>query len=243
MSTKRIEGFRLSPQQAQLWALSGAEGRPFCAYCLVRIDGPLEQGQFARALYRVIDRHEILRSVFSQVTGMEVPLQVIGKPRLSLSFSESNSGANTNNGGIPAAGFALVGQRALDLKQGPMLQAVLVRENNLRHALMLCLYAGCADATSLKNLLRDLCRCYAAAASEDLPDVSLQYVDFAQWHNELLESAGSEEGRRYWEGRFHPDAILASIGHPHKAQEEKFLPDILREAVPRELREALNLLE
>ena len=68
-------GFRLSPQQELLFA-SGALDPGFRAQCAVRIDG-LDPARLREALISVVNRHEILRTLFVRSAGMQLPSQVI----------------------------------------------------------------------------------------------------------------------------------------------------------------------
>ena len=59
--------------------------------------------------------------------------------------------------------------------------------------------ALCADTVALKNLVRELSRCYAACLQGDeRSDTSLQYADIAQWQNQLLEADDPEAETEYW---------------------------------------------
>src|SRR5215217_5056730 len=77
-----VEGYRLSPQQARIWALSGGEGgAAFRAGCVVLVEGETDAAAVGRSLSAVVARHEILRTRFESVAGMALPLQVVEEPR------------------------------------------------------------------------------------------------------------------------------------------------------------------
>ena len=73
---EQIEGFRLSPQQRRLWQTrrGGAAAR---AEAVARVSGALDAETLRAAASCVVARHEILRTTFRQLPGMDVPLQVI----------------------------------------------------------------------------------------------------------------------------------------------------------------------
>src|SRR5262249_49634254 len=64
-----------------------------------------------------------------------------------------------------------------------------------RHLLSLSLPALCADVQSLRNLTREIVDNYAGSGSAEPP---MQYADFAEWQNELLEGEEAQVGRAYW---------------------------------------------
>ena len=71
-----IEGYRLSPQQKRLWLHRDSSARADLT-CAIRIDGPLDHAMLDRAFDRLVERHEILRTSFERLPGMELPVQVI----------------------------------------------------------------------------------------------------------------------------------------------------------------------
>ncbi len=104
MSTEVI-GFRLSPQQKHLWLLQQGSYNPaYRTECAVRIAGELDQQTLAAAIRNVVERHEILRTVFHFLPGVDVPLQVIGnEPVLETVLESHSSVAHTLTISLPAA--------------------------------------------------------------------------------------------------------------------------------------------
>ncbi len=197
MQQATIEGFRLSPQQSHLWRLQPDAGAvPYRAHCTVCIDGPLDIARLQAALAQLVERHELLRTTFQRLPAMEVPLQVIGpawQPTIVL-----NAGHSEHNGD-GGAHAPIDAQRA----DGPLAVA-LTRLAADQHRLHLALPALYADVVGLENLVRELCVCYGAGAeggSLPVDEEMLQYVDLAEWQNELLESEETADGRAYWRQR------------------------------------------
>ncbi|HEY7492545.1 MAG TPA: amino acid adenylation domain-containing protein, partial [Candidatus Tectomicrobia bacterium] len=203
MHQETIEGFCLSPQQAHLWRLqSGEQGQPYWAQCTVSIDGPLDTERFQVALATVVRRQEILRTTFRCLPAMTLPLQVIAE-HLAVALQTHDV-----SGWLPQEQAARVealvremSQTPVDLAYGPLLQVALVRLALHRHLLLLSLPAMSADAVGLENIVRELSRCYGTGlGGEELADVPLQYVDLAEWQQELLVSEETKAGREYWRG-------------------------------------------
>ena len=74
----QIEGYRLSPQQQHLWLLQQG-GAAYLSQCAVRLAGKLNRELLREALYRVVNRHEILRTTFQRPPGIKLPVQAIGE--------------------------------------------------------------------------------------------------------------------------------------------------------------------
>ncbi|MFL5513040.1 MAG: amino acid adenylation domain-containing protein, partial [Gemmatimonadales bacterium] len=158
MQRQVIEGYRLSPQQMRIWLESSGDAELTCS---ILIDGPLDPELLENALERLVARHEILRTSFERLLGMELPVQVI---------SENN---------CPGRGPRKeLDQRGLE-----------------QHVLRLSISAMCADLGSVENIVRDLAELYEANAQLD---EVIQYADFAEWQNRLLELEDKQDERQYW---------------------------------------------
>ena len=214
-----IEGFGLAPQQRRLWLL-GRDGRDFRCAGAVLLVGPLDPGRLAASLEEVVARHEILRTTFQRLAGMEVPLQVIGEaPGVSFVFEdgagfEEGAGFGDGRGGGDIA--ALV-ERVLevedaepfDLEQGPVVHARLTRLEAERHVLAVTLPAVCADGWTVRNLVTELHRGYLGLALSEEP---LQYVQFSEWQH---EEAPRQRGGRHRQGSLVGDpARFADLSRP-----------------------------
>src|SRR5689334_19851933 len=78
MSEGTVQGYRISPQQRRLWLLHQAAAGPvFWSRCEVSVAGALDLNRLERAIERVVDEHEILRTTFPLLPGMTVPVQVV----------------------------------------------------------------------------------------------------------------------------------------------------------------------
>jgi amino acid adenylation domain-containing protein/FkbM family methyltransferase len=188
-----LSGFRLSPQQQHLWILGAGEAEaPFRALCGIRIEGELDAGALERALARLVERYEILRTAFQRLPGLDTPLQVIGEPAAPALARHDLSGCGP---GEREARLDLL-LRGLGGEAG--LSALLVTLGPGLHELLLALPALYADAATLGNLALEIGRWYAGKAPAGEPT---QYVDVSEWQHEVLESEDTEEGRKFWQGR------------------------------------------
>ena len=187
-----IEGYRLSPQQRRSWQLV-QESQAYRAQCAVLIQGRLNHEALQEALRVIVNRHEILRTTFLRQPGRRFPLQIIAA-RGSLSWQE-----------VKLEGFdyeelyANEKHRAFDLQKGPLLRATLITQSDDRHVLLLNLPALCADAWTLKNLMNEIGRTYAANFDGPFAEADevTQYLQFSEWQHELLEN-DDQPARQHW---------------------------------------------
>jgi amino acid adenylation domain-containing protein len=236
-----IEGFRLSPQQARLWLLMQGDHKPtYFAQCVVSIEGTLDARLLQIALERVVQRHEILRTNFRCLPSMTLPLQIISQSGQAIvkGYDLNGRSAQAQRSWFETF-LEEASQVKFDFERGPLLQTALAQQAPDRHLLLLRLPAMCADAAGLRNLVRELGLRYTSLlGKEDLPGEPLQYVDLAEWQNELLESAELETGREYWRKQVPAESfalkLTFEIQHDEKAELRssngfllKFLPVVL----------------
>ncbi|HKX28230.1 MAG TPA: amino acid adenylation domain-containing protein, partial [Blastocatellia bacterium] len=196
-----VEGYRLSLQQARLWLSQPAGGRPALAQSAVRLKGRLEPGALKAALAEIVGRHEILRTNFQLLPGLNQPLQVIQSGSLhswreiDLSHRESlQQGAEVEDLLREEA------DRHFDLGLDPPARFGLIRLSESESVLVTSLPAMCADSQSLKHLLSEIAGVYAARLrGEDFHAQPVQYVDFAEWQREQLERETNSEDEANWE--------------------------------------------
>ncbi len=196
------QGYRLSPRQRQLWPKLRNEGEALRAQTVIRIDGNLRSELLGRSLTRVAERHDSLRTSFLHTPGLPLPLQLVGGARLpTLRHLEAGAPAGVEEDRRLLDLMDEEWQRPFDLLGGPLLHALLVRSAADRHLLILTLPALCADRQTLENLLTEIAMGYGAGAGageESDPEEIVQYLQFSEWNNEILEDDESEEGRSYW---------------------------------------------
>ncbi|NEQ80727.1 MAG: amino acid adenylation domain-containing protein [Moorea sp. SIO2I5] len=206
MQDVSIEGFRLSPQQKRLWQMQQVNScQSYCAYCSILIEGDCQPQILQAALQKIISIHEILHTNFPTLQGMTTPLQVINDSVTAPITDYELRGLSPEE---QATKLQLIvhekSQQTFDFEQGSLLDISLVALAPDKHILFICLPALCADQATLESLVREISHYYAVClhnkevADEPQP---LQYVDIAEWQNELFEGEEGELGREYWQKR------------------------------------------
>ena len=78
MQITDLKGSHLSSQQARLWSLQ-RQGHTYTALCAFLLKGELHKDALNAALLSIINQHEILRTSFYLIPGMDTPMQVVNK--------------------------------------------------------------------------------------------------------------------------------------------------------------------
>jgi amino acid adenylation domain-containing protein/non-ribosomal peptide synthase protein (TIGR01720 family) len=201
MQPDTFEGFRLSPQQKRLWLLQQSDGSlPYRASCVVTIRGALDPRLLEQAIGTVIAHHEILRTSLRLLPGISVPVQVIAEDSTLRLAGHDVSSLHVDARRARVELLLDEAARESDGAERPLVRADLVKVSAGEHALLLTIPGVCADGPSLDRLIGQTAAAYAAlAAGADAPDVqAMQYADFAEWQNQLIDGEAASAARAYW---------------------------------------------
>ncbi len=229
MEYQVIEGYGLSAQQQRLWQLdaNNAAYRVQRAYV---INGAFNEAALERALGRLLERHEILRTAFRRLPGLALPLQVIvaAPEQVKVRRLEWSSGSQL---------LTAARELKFDFEQGEVLHACVAERDGERAVLVLSVSALCADVASVVQLGRELEELYEAAvkgAGRESAEV-MQYADYAAWQEELAGSEKQAAGREYWE----QEQRLAAAGREQQLVSELAAEEVV-EFRPQEAEVKLN---
>ena len=215
-----IHGFRLSAQQRRLWSLQ-EDSFTYRAQCAILIEGNLEIEVLKRAFQKVVNQHEILRTTFHCRAGISIPIQVIADSSILI---WNDVDLNDWSPKVQEAKIEELFQQEryypFDSEQDPLLRSSLLILSSQQHILLISLPSLCADTWTLKNLVYDLSYSYEACFQDkEVSNNVIQYVQFSEWQNELLENEDSKKGKEYWRKqsiRAFPILKLPSEGHLSK---------------------------
>ncbi|HBL28790.1 MAG TPA: non-ribosomal peptide synthetase, partial [Acidobacteria bacterium] len=191
--------------QQRLWFLDRLEpGSPFYNITrALRLHGHLDVRSLGRALGEIVRRHEALRTTFPSSGGF--PAQVIaaaGDASLSL---VDLGGLGTAGREAVALDLATLWARSpFDLARGPLLRLGLLRLGEQEHLLLAAVHHSVADGWSMGVLVREIGALYAAFVQGEpspLPELPVQYADFAAWQRSWLQGEVLEEQIAFWRGR------------------------------------------
>ncbi|MEV6772060.1 amino acid adenylation domain-containing protein [Nocardia sp. NPDC051030] len=202
--TPRPERIPLSLPQQRLWFLNrySPESSAYNIAFVLRIDGDPDIDAIKAALADVVERHEVLRTVFPE--DEQGAYQVVLDTARCLPVLEpvetDDVGARTTLRSLARRGF--------DLAHEIPLRMALLRTGNRRHLLGIVLHHIAADGWSLGPLTRDLAVAYTARHGGVAPawtPLPVQYADFSLWQREGLGQEADPESMAatqlaYWRG-------------------------------------------
>ena len=236
----------LSFAQQRLWFLAqmGASEAYHIFYGW-RLKGRLDREALRRALDRIVGRHEALRTTFVALEGE--PAQRIAAAEESrfhlleydlVGASDAQTELDHLVREEAASGF--------DLEAGPLIRGRLIRMEEEEHALLITMHHIVSDGWSMEVLIRELRALYGAFARGDedpLPELGVQYADYAVWQRKWMEGEILQRQGEYWEKTLAgvPSLLELPTDHPRPAEEE-YAGGWVRVALDEELSQGLREL-
>ncbi len=178
----------------------------------LRLRGPLDVAALETSLHEICARHEALRMTFEVCDGE--PVQIVGPPR-PVPLTRVDLRKLPPPAREKEVGRLLVreAQRPFDLSGGPMLRATLLRLDDEEHVLLLVIHHIVCDGWSVDVLFRELQAFYGALQSGEpasLPELPVQYADYAVWERQRLQDGALRQSMEYWKKQLadHPKEVL-----------------------------------
>ena len=218
----RDETLPLSFAQQRLWFLDQlVPGSPLYNIPLaMRLTGVLDVAALERTLNEIVSRHEALRTTF--VTAGGRPVQVIA-PNLTVPLSVADLSRLPEDERETAARQMATDEarRPFDLAGGPLLRARLLRLADDDHIALLNLHHIISDGWSMGVLIHEITALYDSFSTgkppdgdlrrPQLPNLPLQYADFAAWQRGWLQGETLEAHLAYWKGQLDDSPPLLEL--------------------------------
>jgi non-ribosomal peptide synthetase component F len=217
-STRRGSRQPLSFAQLRFWARRhevGASNVPVG----VRFSGPLNVAALERGLQEITRRHEVLCASFEEIDGE--PVQVVRDYLLTMTVVDLDGLPDGCREAEAARLGVMAGGYPFDLAREPLLMATLLRLSGDEHALFVIQHHLVTDGWSEGVLFQEMAvlyQAYVRGEPSPLPELPIQYADFAAWQRKSLQGPIFDDLLGYWQQRLHAFKALAiPTDHPRPA--------------------------
>lgn len=194
----------LSATQERLWFMEHLTPgtSAYTVPVAVRLTGRLDPDRLQAAVDRVVARHEVLRSRFPETEDGAPSVEVLDAPP-GVHLVEVELADLVRDGVPPGAARVraaadLEAASPFDLEAGPVLRAVLLREDTDRHVLVLVAHHVVSDGWSTNILMGEV---LAAYRGESLSDLPVQYGDYAVWQQDPARQERHRSDLEFWRDR------------------------------------------
>lgn len=194
--------FPLSFAQQRLWLLDQLDPGTsvYNVPLALHLSGQLTVGALGQAIAEVVKRHEALRTAFVATDGVPsqkiMPAHTFTMPVVDLRLLNADD--------KQARALELVAEDAaqpFDLTAGLLLRARLLQLAEDEYILSLCMHHIASDAWSVELFSKEtmaLYNAFVAGQPSPLPDLAVQYVDYAVWQRQWLQGEVLEKQLTYW---------------------------------------------
>nr|WP_276207677.1 type I polyketide synthase [Paludifilum halophilum] len=185
--------------------------------------------RFEEAFRRLIRRHESLRTSFDFIDGE--PVQIVHD---AFDFSIECMEADKEELDEIIRGFI----RPFDLQKAPLIRVMFVQMAEEKYALLVDMHNIISDGTSMNVFIREFSELYKGA---DLPELRIQYKDYAEWQRRLFQSEIMQRQEAYWLDRFSGDPPSFPMPLDYKREDHQtFLGETVKFSIPRKQVETLE---
>lgn len=202
----------VTASQRRLWLSQSRAGASaiYNVPLAVELSGPLDETALATALRIVVERHDALRTHFVEIDG-----NLAARLRSDV-FVLGRHDATSVNAGALARELAA---KPFDLSVDALFRADLIRAGAGEHLLVLCMHHIVADGWSCGILVKELETLYNAAIDRSgatLPELPIQFSDYANWLATPEQQELEEENLAYWREQLRdvPAVHALPLDHP-----------------------------
>lgn len=198
----------LAPVQRRLWLVdcltSQGEGREKAAYnlpSLFSLKGKLNIEVLEGAVNAIVARHETLRTHYPESQSGD-PIAVIEDQRnIELPVLDCSGLPEWEQQRYIEDTFSKYASTPFNLASGPLIKVCLLRFSEEKHVLALVIHHIVFDGWSSSVFIREFVSFYRELLEgnkSELPELSVQYVDYAAWHDKALTGAAFEKSANFW---------------------------------------------
>ncbi|HYH83627.1 MAG TPA: amino acid adenylation domain-containing protein, partial [Longimicrobium sp.] len=198
----RSQPLALSFAQQRLWLLEqiGGVGGTYHVPSRLRLHGEMDRDALARALERIVARHEMLRATFHLQDGAPVQ-RIVPVERSGFSLADHDLAGHRQQEAELRRLTAEEAAAPFQLERGPLIRGRLLRLGAEDHVLLITMHHIVSDGWSMGVFVRELSALYGAFRAgepDPLPELQIQYADYAAWQRRRVSGDAQGEEAEYW---------------------------------------------
>lgn len=217
--------YLISNAQQRLWILNQFKdlAGSYNVFTRIELEGEHDIPAFKKAIFSVIDRHEILRTVFREVESGEVRQLVLNAKDFNFSIDYKDYRKLENPTKTAKLYIDNDSYKLFDLVNGPLLRASLFHLSDNKYIFYLNMHHIISDDWSLDVLYQDVMRfyeMYRTGVTPDFPKLEIQYKDYSAWQFNRLNGNDYQSIKEYWLDRLSGE--LPRVDLPSEKLRPKF---------------------
>ncbi len=195
-------------------------------------DGNLDVNKFEAAINKLIERHESLRTSFHFING-GIYQKINEKVDFKVETDELIEGQEEE--------IIKKFVRPFDLTKAPLMRLCIAKykDNHNKNLFILDMHHTITDGMSMNIFLRDLQLIYNGLELGDMP---LQYKDFSEWQNNMINSGKLKDQEEYWRKVFEKDVKDMNLPFDYEPELISYKGSIYNFSIDKELCDKINSL-
>ncbi len=204
-----------SHAQRRIWFQTKLEKltKPFNTYRSVSFNGELSIAALKMAIGTIINRHQILRTVYKDVSGEPQPI-LLNEYEFDIELKDiSHLAESEHDGEIRELSEEIIARR-FDLESDLMVRVALIKISENQHTLISVIHHIATDGWSTGLFVRELNQLYNAYLQDQanpLKPLAIQYSDYAAWQKKELSGDKLDDLLAYWTERLDAYPKLHSL--------------------------------
>ncbi|WP_240903879.1 non-ribosomal peptide synthetase, partial [Chengkuizengella sediminis] len=198
---EQLQTFPASSAQKRMYVLQQLEehNTSYNMPSVMTITGDLNQKRFEKAMDALVERHESLRTSFEMLED-ELVQRVHDQVDVEIQYTK----AQHHELERLDSGFI----QPFKLGRAPLFRVQLIQYDTDQHLFVFDMHHIISDGTSMNLLIQDFIQLYEGI---DLPDLRIQYKDFAVWQNEMFATKEMEKQKQYWLDQFSDELPVLNL--------------------------------
>ncbi|PKV49525.1 amino acid adenylation domain-containing protein [Aquimarina sp. MAR_2010_214] len=203
LTVSNTSGHQLSSSQMRMWVLSQFEDASLAYHLpnIVTLKGNYDIALLKKAVMSVIDRHEILRTVFKESDSGEPYQWILGREELDFDIDCIDLRKEKAVDQYIQNYILEDNAQSFDLHHGPLLRVSLFQISESDYTIYYNMHHIISDGWSMGILAKDVLHFYHSYVNEketDITPLRIQYKDYAAWQQKRLLTAESGQDRQFW---------------------------------------------
>jgi len=214
-SAEKKDCYTLTSSQRRLWTLSQFEdgNLAYNIFDAFTFSGKVEIDKLSLAFLKLIERHESLRTIFKEDENGELGQYIIPVKQYlgGLKFLDIS---NNSSDELLKNHSKKVKEHIFNLEEGPLFIGEVVKTSDQEHVLLLNMHHIIGDGWSMGVLSKEFVLIYNSLISGKgiaLPELSIQYKDYAEWQNSSAKQLESEKSKSFWLDKFQGDLSVLEL--------------------------------
>ncbi|MBX3253274.1 MAG: amino acid adenylation domain-containing protein [Chitinophagaceae bacterium] len=213
--------YPLTPAQERIWVLSQQKegSQAYNISGVYELQGKLEIKELNESFKKIIDRHEILRTIFIEDSDQRIWQRVVpaDKFNFNLQLIDASNSIQIEKNIDKIIEEALT--EPFDLNKGPLFRVILKEIHKDNWILIFVMHHIISDGWSMNILIKELLSFYTCSIkniNEQLDPLPIQYKDYAIWQQEQLRKHDQISHKEYWLNQFAGELPVLQISTDKK---------------------------